>query len=610
MSTHPLAISLCKFARLLAVVSVILFAPATLRAGSVTISWNANPEADVVGYVVLYGTQSGVYAFSQPVGNVTTATVTNLKDGQTYYFAVRAINKDGLNSPISEEISSAVSLTSPSGETLEQWKARFRIDDMNADPDGDSVTNMDEFLNGTDPFIPNTWLLAEGATGNFRTRLALTNPGTDPAEITVRFLPQGATPIVQQYSIPGQSRRTIVVNDIAGLQNLQVAAEVTTQRGGVLVERTVTWGGPEMMDSAHTGKAVDSAQTAWYFAEGDTGVFDTYLALANAGSADASATVTFFLASGQTVQASYVVPANGRQSIYLNTVPGLSQTSFGMSVQATAPIAAERTMYFNTKDAAFKGGHESSGVAEPSRKWFLAEGQTGDVFAEYLLLANPNTWPATATVNYLTPSGTSVTKKYQLPPTSRMTVTVNDETGLENTEVSAVITATMPIVAERSMYWPGRWGQWEEGHNSAAMPALGTKWALSEGETGGAHNVVSRFLLVNPNSQDAAVTLTLLRDNSLAPVVVRATVKANSRMTLSSAEFPLQWGEQFGTVVESTNGVSFAVERSMYWDGEGKTWIAGTNETGTLIRAAQPEPVGKQGPGTPKTKSGATVKSK
>lgn len=187
-----------KFARLIVVVSAMLLTPALLRAGSVTISWNANPEADVVGYVVLYGTQSGVYAFSQPVGKVTTATLANLKDGQTYYIVIRAVNADGLSGPMSGEVSAVVSPTSPTDETLDSWKARFGISDMTADPDGDGVSNMDEFLNGTDPFIPNTWLLAEGSTGSFRTRLALTNPGTDTAEITVRFLPQGGTPIVQQ----------------------------------------------------------------------------------------------------------------------------------------------------------------------------------------------------------------------------------------------------------------------------------------------------------------------------------------------------------------------------------------------------------------------------
>jgi hypothetical protein len=573
-----------KTAVLLGLLTAFCLTPATLLAGSATIAWNANPETDVVGYVVLYGTQSGVYSFSQSVGHVTTLTLTNLTPGRTYYIGVQAVNADGLTGPISQEVSATVPLAAPSGEMVDQWKARFGITDMTADPDRDGVSNQDEFINGTDPFIPNTWTIAEGATGTFKTRLAITNPGTDTAEITVRFLPQGGTPIVQQYSIPGQSRRTIVANDIAGLENVPLSAEITTQRGGVLVERTMTWGGAEKMDSASTGKAVAGARTAWYFAEGDSALFDTYLVLANTGSTDANVTVTFMLTTGQTVQAGYVVPANSRQSVYANTVPGVGQNSFAMSVQATAPITAERSMYFSTADVVWKGGHESAGVDAPSTQWFMAEGHTGEMFAEYLLLANPNQSAASATVRYLKPSGSTVSATYQLAPTSRTTVMVNEVQGLEDTDVAAAITSTLPIVAERSMYWPGRWGQWYEGHNSAAMPAIGTKWVLSEGETGGAHNAISYFLLANPNGQDATVTLTILRDNGLTPVTVQTTVKANSRLTLNSTEFTLMSGEQFGTIVESTNGVPIAVERSMYWDGEGKTWIAGTNETGALIK--------------------------
>jgi hypothetical protein len=579
-----------KIALLLGLLTVFGLTPATLLASSATVNWSANPETNVVGYVVLYGTQSGMYSFSQPIGNVTTLTVTNLTAGQTYYFAVQAVNADGLSGPASQEVSLVAPVTSPSGETMDQWKARFGISNMAADPDGDGVSNLDEFLNGTDPFIPNTWTFADGATGTFKTHLAITNPGTDTGEITVRFLPQGGMPIVQQYSIPGQSRKTIVVNDIAGLENVSLSAEITTQRGGVLVERTMTWGGAEKMDSASTGKAVAGARTAWYFAEGDSALFDTYLVLANTDATDANVTVTFMLSSGQTVQASYVVPANSRQSIYANTVPGIDKSTFAMSVQASSPITAERSMYFSTKDTVWKGGHASAGVEAPSTQWFLAEGQTGEMFAEYLLLANPNQTAASATIHFLTPDGAGVAMTYQLAPTSRTTVMVNDIPGLENTEVAAVVTATLPIVAERSMYWPGRWGQWYEGHNSAAMPATGTKWVLSEGETGGAHNVISYFLLANPNNQDATVALTLLRDNGLTPVTVQATVKANSRLSLNSAQFPLQSGEQFGTVVESTNGVSFVVERSIYWDGEGKTWIAGTNETGARILSGRSKP--------------------
>lgn len=587
MSIHLIRPAARVVTRMLGLAAALILTASAARAGTATISWNPNPETNITGYVVLYGTEPGAYAFSRQVGNVTSLTLDNLAVGKTYYFAVQAVNAAGLTGPLSQEVSATVEATSPSGETLDAWKQRFGVTDMTADPDGDGVTNMDEFLGGTDPFIPNTWTLADGATGGFRTRLAVTNPGTDAAEITIRFLPQGGAPVVQQYSVPGRSRRTLVVNDIAGLENAAFSAEVSTQRGGVLVERTMTWGGPEMMDSAHTSKAVARPQTTWYFAEGDSAMFDTYLVLTNTGAADANATVTFLLNNGQTVAATYVVPAGSRQSVYANDVPGVGKTSFGIAVQATAPITAERAMYFSTATTAWKGGLESAGVPAPSRQWYLAEGHTGQVFTEYLLLANPNQAAAMATVRYLTPAGAATEQTYQLGPTSRATIKVNEVPGLEDTEVAAAITSTLPIVAERSMFWPGQPGQWYEGHNAAAMQKLGFKWVLAEGETGGAHNAVSCFLLANPSARDADVTLTLLRDNGLAPVTVQATVKANSRLSLDSTEFPLLSGEQFGTVVESTNGVPIAVERSLYWDGEGKTWIAGTSETGALIGGAE-----------------------
>jgi hypothetical protein len=187
-------------------------------------------------------------------------------------------------------------------------------------------------------------------------------------------------------------------------------------------------------------------------------------------------------------------------------------------------------------------------------------------------------------IRYLRPTGDVITRSYELAPASRTTIMVNDIPGLEDTDVSASIASTLPIVAERSMYWPGRWGQWYEGHNSAALSTIGTKWGLAEGETGGTHNIISYILLANPTDQDATITVTILRENSQPPILVGKTVKANSRLTMNSNQLPLTSGEKFGAIVQSTNGVPIAVERSMYWDGSGKPWVAGTNETGTLLK--------------------------
>lgn len=57
--------------------------------------------------MVHYGTGSGAYSMSVDVGNTTSYTVSNLIDGETYYFSVVAYNAAGTQSEHSNEIASA-----------------------------------------------------------------------------------------------------------------------------------------------------------------------------------------------------------------------------------------------------------------------------------------------------------------------------------------------------------------------------------------------------------------------------------------------------------------------------------------------------------------------
>ena len=75
----------------------------TLQAATVTATWNPNPESNIAGYKLSYGTQSGVYTNVVDVGNVTSWPVT-LAGPQRYYFAVQAYNTSSLLSPYSTEI--------------------------------------------------------------------------------------------------------------------------------------------------------------------------------------------------------------------------------------------------------------------------------------------------------------------------------------------------------------------------------------------------------------------------------------------------------------------------------------------------------------------------
>lgn len=71
---------------------------------AVTLAWDDNPEPDVVGYVLHYGTESGVYTERVVVGNKLTHTLEGLLSGTTYHFAASAYNMSALEGELSEEV--------------------------------------------------------------------------------------------------------------------------------------------------------------------------------------------------------------------------------------------------------------------------------------------------------------------------------------------------------------------------------------------------------------------------------------------------------------------------------------------------------------------------
>ena len=84
-----------------------------------TLSWNANPETNIAGYIVQYGPQSGSPSTSTDVGLVTSRQFTGLTPGTTYYFRVVAYNTAGQQSAPSAQVSYTVpSIPPPAGPTV------------------------------------------------------------------------------------------------------------------------------------------------------------------------------------------------------------------------------------------------------------------------------------------------------------------------------------------------------------------------------------------------------------------------------------------------------------------------------------------------------------
>ena len=97
------------------VVVMLLGSATSSWASTVTATWNPNPETDIAGYKLSYGTSSGNYTTTIDVGNVTSYVLT-LPGGQMYYFVVQAYDVTGLLSPRSTEV--AFNVPASAGPTL------------------------------------------------------------------------------------------------------------------------------------------------------------------------------------------------------------------------------------------------------------------------------------------------------------------------------------------------------------------------------------------------------------------------------------------------------------------------------------------------------------
>ena len=452
-----------------------------------------------------------------------------------------------------------------------------------------SVTAQDTSANRTTDTLTVTvtvftYTLAEGATGTFfDLDILVANPNITPAPIVATFLKADGSTVTRNFTVNATSRFTIRVDDIAGLEESAPSTVITsTSALPLVVERTMFWDAQGY--GAHGGPAVEGPRTRWLFAEGSQGFFSTFVLLANPGTSPATVTMTFLREGLGPVAQTFTLAPTSRQTIAAGTIPDLVNTSFSIVVDSTAPIVAERAMYFGTTRF-WEGGHESAGVPEASRTWFLAEGATGPFFDTFVLVGNPAATAANIVMTFLTGAGETVTRNFTVPGNGRLTVNIEtQDPSLANVAVSTTVTSDQPVIVERAMYWPGSGLEWYEAHNAFGSTGVGARWGLAEGRVGMAQGFESYILLANANATQAAdVRITFLRAVG-APVVKTYTVNPTTRFSVQvSTMAPELVNETFGALIEVTNGVGITVERAMYSNALGQVWAAGTNALGTRL---------------------------
>jgi hypothetical protein len=191
--------------------------------------------------------------------------------------------------------------------------------------------------------------------------------GRTGALFDMYLLPGGGV-IAHDYELPPTSRTTVYVDGIAGLEDTDVSAAITSGEP-IIVERAMYWPDPfPHWIEAHNSAGVTELGTEWVLAEGQHGgaaSFATYILLANPGETDAQVTITI-LRDGSSlapIDLTRFVPANARLTVYSGDIPGLqSGEQFGAHIVSDQPIVVERAMYWNAQGQFWSGGTNESGV--------------------------------------------------------------------------------------------------------------------------------------------------------------------------------------------------------------------------------------------------------
>ncbi|HKK32917.1 MAG TPA: malectin domain-containing carbohydrate-binding protein [Desulfomicrobiaceae bacterium] len=132
---------------------IILLTSGISHAAQVTLGWNPSTQDIVKGYKVYCGTTPGGYGIVTDAGTMTTCTLSDLEQGQTYYFAASAYDANGNEGPLSDEISHTIALNDADGDGVPDTEESsiYGTDPNLADTDGDGVSDKEELTYwGTD----------------------------------------------------------------------------------------------------------------------------------------------------------------------------------------------------------------------------------------------------------------------------------------------------------------------------------------------------------------------------------------------------------------------------------------------------------------------------
>ena len=310
-----------------------------------------------------------------------------------------------------------------------------------------------------------TWYFAEGSTVDPQELFYLVqNPGATEARVRIRYLlPDGRSPVVRTQIVAPGSRATIWVDrESPALASTDVAAEITSVDGTpIVVERSsyVRQDGSTALRGGDSSAGVTAPATRW-FVDAATGQNRTRLLLANPGSQAAAVRATYQRADGRSLTRSYTLAPNSRQTVDVASVhPSIANTTLGITVEASAPIVVERTMWWGA-DGGFDEAISGAGTTEGGARWLLAEGEMGGAREARtdVSIFNPGA-ATTVKVTLLFEDGPEATATFPVAAGARLAVPMAAAfPSAEGRRFSVLVEGADPsasVIVDRAIFWRG-----------------------------------------------------------------------------------------------------------------------------------------------------------
>jgi hypothetical protein len=297
------------------------------------------------------------------------------------------------------------------------------------------------------------WYLPEGSSNwGFETWTLVENPNPTLAHVTLTYMTQDQGAKVFSKTVPAYSRATY---NMASDLGVQADASVKVTSDAPVIAEESMYRNNRREGSCSIG--ANTPATDYYLAEGTTAWgFDTYVLVQNPNPVPSDVTITCMTPKGPVALPSFRMDADSRETTLLNH--WLPDTDMSVQVHATAPIVAERSMYWGAGTPLGEACHASVGLDSPHMTFYLPDGQTSNGYETYTCVQNPNPGSVHVQVSYLPQGGgKAVTFTDEIAPNSRKTYSMGDK--ISSGRASVVVQSldgARPIMVERSMYWNNR----------------------------------------------------------------------------------------------------------------------------------------------------------